>query len=339
MKRLYCGMDLHSSNTYIGILNQDKQRIFKKRVPNDLNLIVQTMEPFRKHLEGIVIESTFNWYWLVDGLMDGGYKVHLANPARMQMYKGIKHQDDKRSAFWLAELLALKVLPEGYIYPKEDRPIRDLTRKRGYFVRQRTSNKLSLQSLIERNTGQHLSGNEIDALQINDLHTLLKRDFIVAAGFAHYNTILHFNQLICEIEKKILAVARLQQPFDLLLTIEGVGKIIALTIMYEVGDIGRFSQAGDFSSYCRCVPSRKSSNEKSKGEGNKKNGNRYLSWAFAEAAHFAVRHSMRAKKYYERKKIETNAMVASRALANKLSRAVFYMLRDKKPFNEEALYC
>jgi len=172
-------MDLHSSNTYIGILNQDKQRIFKKRVPNDLNLIVQTMEPFRKHLEGIVIESTFNWYWLVDGLMDGGYKVHLANPARMQMYKGIKHQDDKRSAFWLAELLALKVLPEGYIYPKEDRPIRDLTRKRGYFVRQRTSNKLSLQSLIERNTGQHLSGNEIDALQINDLHTLLKRDLLL----------------------------------------------------------------------------------------------------------------------------------------------------------------
>jgi transposase len=103
--------------------------------------------------------------------------------------------------------------------------------------------------------------------------------------------------------------------------------------------MGRFSQVGDFSSYCRCVPSRKSSNEKFKGEGNKKNGNRYLSWAFAEAAHFAAIHSVRAKKYYDRKKAETNFMVASRALANKLSRAVFYMLRDKKPFNEEALYC
>ena len=169
MKRLYSGMDLHSSNTYIGILNQERERIFKKRVPNDLKLIVQTMEPFRKYLAGIAIESTFNWYWLVDGLMDAGYKVHLANPAKMEMYKGIKHQDDKRSAFWLAELLVLNILPEGYIYPKQERPVRDLTRKRGYFVKQRTSNKLSLQSLIERNTGKHLSGREIDSLRINDI--------------------------------------------------------------------------------------------------------------------------------------------------------------------------
>ena len=95
MKRLYSGMDLHSSNTYIGILDQDKQRIFKKRVPNELDLIVQAIKPFRKNLAGIAIESTFNWYWLVDGLMDAGYMVHLANPAKMQMYKGIKHQDDK----------------------------------------------------------------------------------------------------------------------------------------------------------------------------------------------------------------------------------------------------
>ena len=339
MKRLYSGMDLHSSNTYIGILDQERRRIFKKRVPNDLERILQSIEPFRKHLSGIAIESTFNWYWLVDGLMDAGYKVHLANPAKMEIYKGMKHQDDKVSAFWLAELLVLNILPEGYIYPKEDRPVRDLTRKRGYFVKQRTSNKLSFQSLIERNTGEHLSCRELDSLHISDIKTLLKHDFLVSAALAHYQTILHYNHIIDQIEKKIFAVAKLREPFHLLLTITGVGKILAITIMYEVGDIRRFAQVGDFSSYCRCVPSRKSSNEKFKGEANKRNGNKYLSWAFAEAAHFAVIHSARAKKYYDRKKSQTNLMVAARALANKLSRATFYMLRDKKPFREDALYC
>ena len=114
----YAGMDLHSRNTLIGVIDSSFQRVFERRVPNDLCLIGDTLEPFASRLEGIVIESTYNWYWLVDGLMDNGYRVHLATPSANKQYEGLKHTDDRHDAFWLAHLLALGILAEGYIYPK-----------------------------------------------------------------------------------------------------------------------------------------------------------------------------------------------------------------------------
>ena len=95
-----------------------------------LGVILKELEPFKKEIQGIVVESTYNWYWLVDGLQEAKYKVHLANPAEMQRYSGMKYTDDKWDSYWLAHMLRLGILPEGYIYPKEIRPIRDLLRKR-----------------------------------------------------------------------------------------------------------------------------------------------------------------------------------------------------------------
>ena len=118
---LYAGLDLHSRNTYIGIMDKEFKRVFGKRVSNDLSLILNTLEPFQNQLQGIVVESTYNWYWLVDGLMDAGYgSVHLANPSAMKQYEGIKHIDDQHDAFFLAQMLILGILPQGYIYPKKD---------------------------------------------------------------------------------------------------------------------------------------------------------------------------------------------------------------------------
>ena len=116
-----------------------------------------------------MVESTYNWYWLVDGLMEQGYRVHLANTAAIQQYNGLKYTDDDSDARWLAHLLRLGVLPQGYIYPREQRPVRDLLRKRGQLVRQRTANLLSIQNLYTRNTGSSLSANEIKGLQVEDI--------------------------------------------------------------------------------------------------------------------------------------------------------------------------
>ena len=116
-----------------------------------------------------MVESTYNWYWLVDGLMEQGYRVHLANTAAIQQYNGLKYTDDDSDARWLAHLLRLGVLPEGYIYPREQRPVRDLLRKRGQLVRQRTANLLSIQNLYTRNTGSSLSANEIKGLQVEEI--------------------------------------------------------------------------------------------------------------------------------------------------------------------------
>jgi transposase len=138
--------------------------MFEKRVPNELSVVLSSLVPYQKSIEGIVVESTYNWYWLVDGLMDQGYTLHLANPAAIQQYDGLKFSDDKSDARWLAHMLRLGILPEGYIYPKADRPVRDLLRKRGQLVRYRVSNLLSINNLIARNQGFSVSGSRIEQL-------------------------------------------------------------------------------------------------------------------------------------------------------------------------------
>ena len=115
-------------------------------------------------MHGLVVESTYNWYWLVDGLMEAGYTVHLANAAAIQQYEGLKYTDDHSDARWLAHLLRLDVLPEGSIYPRADRPVRDLLRKRRQMVRQRTANLLNIQNLLTCNTGRSLNVNWIKGL-------------------------------------------------------------------------------------------------------------------------------------------------------------------------------
>ena len=152
--KLYGAIDLHSTNNVMVVINEHDQVVYQKRLPNDLSLIAQQLSSYRRSLEGIVVESTYNWYWLVDGLMEKGYRLHLANTAAIQQYNGLKYTDDHSDARWLAHLLRLGVLPEGYIYPKQERAVRDLLRKRGQLVHQRTANLLSIQSLISRTTGE-----------------------------------------------------------------------------------------------------------------------------------------------------------------------------------------
>ena len=146
------------------MIDKKDVRVLKKKLPNDMKEILKTLKPFKKKITGVVVESTYNWYWLVDGLMENKYEVHLANPAQMQQYSGMKYTDDKWDSFWLAHMLRLGILPEGYIYPKEVRPIRDLLRKRMMLVQQRTAHVLSLQSMVNRNTGVNLRGDEAKKL-------------------------------------------------------------------------------------------------------------------------------------------------------------------------------
>ena len=135
------------------LIDEQDQVVYQKRLANDLPLIAQQLSGYQDALQGIVVESTYNWYWLVDGLMDRDYRVHLANTAAIQQYQGLKHTDDTSDARWLAHMLRLGVLPQGYIYPKQERAVRDLLRKRSQLVRQRTTNLLSIENLITRNTG------------------------------------------------------------------------------------------------------------------------------------------------------------------------------------------
>jgi transposase len=305
--RLYAAFDLHSSNSYLGIVEENGKGTFKMRLRNEPEMIRETLRAFKTDIVGIVVESTYNWYWLVDFLMDEGYRVHLANPSGIQQYSGLKHGDDEDDAFWLAEMLRLKILPEGYIYPKEQRPLRDLLRKRGHLVRLRTSLILSLQNILARNVGGKMKTNAIKALK-KDRVTLLLADNedISLAGRVSKDAIDSLSRQIRTIEVVVEKKIDLRKPYDLLLSMPGVGRVLALTIMMETGPIDRFAKVGNYVSYCRKVPAGRSSNDKKKGNGNRKNGNKYLSWAYAEAAELARRFDSEARAYYDWKRRRTN---------------------------------
>ncbi len=255
MNTLYAGIDLHSNNSHLAILDQDDKHVFHKKLPNMADVILAELEPFKKDLVEIVVESTFNWYWLVDCLMDMGYKMVLANPAAMQQYKGLKHLNDKHDAFWLAHIARLGIVPKGYIYPKEERPFRDLLRKRGQLVRYRTSMINSLQGIIRRNCGCGLSGNKIKQKRENNVSPLLAgQEDLALSGEVSKEVIDFLGLQINRIESVALSHVKLRKSFQCLRSMPGVGKILSLTIMLETGSIDRFKKVGNFTSYCRKVP-------------------------------------------------------------------------------------
>ena len=331
----YCGIDLHSNNHVVVVIDDKDKRVFDKRLSNDLPTTLEALSPYRETLKGVAVESTFNWYWLVDGLQDHGFNVQLVNTAAVKQYDGLKYVEDHQDAFHLAHLMRLGILPTGYIYPKEQRAVRDLLRRRMSLVRTASSQLISVQSQIWRSTGIRIRSEDLRKFEFTpppvDRYTLQA----VEAGLAVYQTI---QQQINVLEQSAYQAVKLTEAFKVLQTVTGIGKILGLTIMLEVGDILRFAGAGNYASYCRTVDATRTSNGKKKGKGNAKAGNKYLSWAYSEAAHFAVRYEPLAQRFYERKMAKTNGIIAIRAVARKLARATWMMLKHQVPYNAKLMF-
>ncbi len=330
---LYCGIDLHSNNSVVSVINEEDSIVEEKRLDNDLEVIAALLKPYQSNLSGIVVESTYNWYWLVDGLMDQGFPVHLANTLAIQQYNGLKYTNDSTDARFLAKLLRLNILPTGYIYPKELRAVRDLLRRRLLLVKQRTAHHLSLQSMINRHTGVRLNANQIKQLTEQALHAHFFTSAAQLSALTEWQMMQELTEQITRIESFVLNECLPDKAYSILTSIPGVGKILAMTIMLETGPIERFPSVGNYSSYARCVPSDKISNGKSKGKGNTKNGNRYLAMAFVEAAHYATIWNPDIKRAYQRRLKKAPTMVAKKAIANKLTRACYHMLKEKTMFD------
>jgi transposase len=179
--------------------------------------------------------------------------------------------------------------------------------------------------------------NDMRHLTVKKLEELLEEKYLVLSAQANLDSINFFKQNIQRLEKAIRKKVKLKKAFHCLKTVPGIGDILALTIMLEVGDINRFNKVGNFTSYCRCAPSQRLSDGKSKGHGNRKNGNRYLSWAFTEAAQLGRRHNERFRAYYNRKVAQANTSLATKALGNKLARICYYIIKDQVSFQEELL--
>ena len=286
----------------------------------------------------MVVESTFNWYWLVDGLQAAGHKVHLANTTAIKKYDGLKHSGDETDARHLAHLLRLGILPTGTILPPEQRTVRDLARKRMQLVRSRTAHILAVENITARQLGARISSNQVKQLTAETVDRMPLPADVALAIKANVAVITTLSAQICLLEKRLQESVRARAEYGILTSAPGIGQVLATTILLETGPIWRFAAAGNFASYARCVDSAHSSNGKKKGEGNTKNGNKYLAWAFVEAANFALRYSPEAKRFYDREKSKTNNVVAIKALAHKLARACFHMLKEKKPFDAERCF-
>ncbi|MBK9160231.1 MAG: IS110 family transposase [Nitrosomonadales bacterium] len=329
----YSGIDLHSNNSVVTVTDEEDRVIAEKRLPNDLTRIVGFLLPWRDELKAVVVESTYNWYWLVDGLQEAGFIVKLANTSAIRKYDGLKHSGDEADARQLAHLLRLGILPTGTILPPEQRALRDLARKRMQLVRSRTSHILAVENIVARQQGAKIGGRQIKQLTADVVDQMGLPPDVALAIKSNLAVILTLNAQIDVLEKHLQKKVGERKEFVLLSSVPGIGRILATIILLEIGTIDRFAEVGNFASYARCVDSQHMSNGKKKSEGNTKNGNKYLAWAFIEAANFAQRFNAEAKRFYERKKTKTNTTVATKALAHKLARACYHILKEQKPFD------
>jgi transposase len=299
---------------------------------------VKFLAPYKSRLERVAVESTYNWYWLVDGLQGRQYPVVLANPAGMAQYSGLKHADDTSDAFFLAELLRLKILPTGHIYDAQLRPMRDLLRRRLMLVHQRTALMLSFKSLYTRTTGQELTLSALKELKIKAARELYEHPANQLIAGMQIQHIEQLTESIKKIEQAVLGSARELPYYAKLATLPGVGRILGMTITMEVGDIQRFADAGNFASYCRTVAAQRFSNSKQKGENNSKCGNKYLAWAFVEAANFARRYDEQCRQWYDRKARKTSKVLATKALACKLAKAAWHLMAQNVDYDPTRVF-
>jgi len=333
--KLYAAIDLHANNSVLVVIDEDDKIVHEQRYPNDLARILPQLEPYKERIQAIAVESTYNWYWLVDGLMDAGYAVELVNTAAVKVYEGLKYTGDEEDARHLAHLLRLGLLPTGHIHPKEERAVRDLLRKRAQLVRCRTTQILSIEAMAARNCGKRINYAGVNKLDSAAIEEICRGNLDLMLAMESNLAIKRcLDEQISAIESVVLRQAKLKPKFKMLLTVAGIWHSLGMTIMYEAGDMDRFETVGQFASYARCVNSARWSNGKKKGEGNRKNGNKYLGWAFIEAAHFAVRYNERIRNYYDRKARKTNKFVAAKAVAHKLARACYHVLKAQTPFDE-----
>lgn len=330
---LYAAIDLHSTNSVLAVVDETDKPLRQCRLPNDLATILMALEPFRSEVVGVAVESTYNWYWLVDGLADHGYPMKLVNTAAIPQYAGLKYSGDESDARHLAHLMRLGILPEGYIYPREGRRVRDLLRQRFIFVHQSVSAMQRVQGAWARYTGQCLSANAFRQLTGPAMRQAFPDPCVRLAVRAQQRVWQELEAQVQRVEKQVLAVRPCLRERTALTSTPGIGPILSLTIALETGDIARFAEAGNYVSYCRLVKSERVSNGKKKGQGNRKCGNKYLCWAWIEAANFAVRFSPPVKRWHDRKAAKRQRVIALKAVAHKLARAGYYLMRDGGTFD------
>jgi transposase len=333
----FCGSDLHDKSTYLYIKDKPGNILMYKNIKNNFEIFLRAVEPYR---DGLVVgvESTHNYYWLLDGCRREGIDFYLGHAYYLRSIRGKKTKNDKIDAKVLADLLRTSLFPIGYPYPEKRRATRDLNRKRirtvrikgGYY--NNTHLIFSQQGMADAAKGKLKSAANREELESmiedEDVRFLIKRNS---------KTIEFFEKEVKLMDKAILKKAIKEDPedFRILTSFPGIGNILALTILYETDSMSRFETHQKFSSYSRVVKPQRESSGKRTDNMNSKIGNPYLKWAFSQATVMAIRNSPGIKKLYNNLLQKCGKKKAYATLRHKIAVAVFYMLVRRQEFNEQ----
>ena len=333
----YCGIDLHARSMYLCVLSHDGKTLLHKNLPTDPDVFLNAIAPFREDLV-VAVECIFTWYWLADLCAQEGIAFVLGHALYMKAIHGGKAKNDRIDALKIATLLRGGMLPQAYVYPAEMRSTRDLLRRRLFWVRQRGQ----LLAHIQNTHHQYNLPTPKARLAYRKNREGVAEHFADSAASKSVSSDIelaeHYDSLITKLELYLCRQTKLhdQDNFYRLRSIPGIGKVLAMTILYEIHDIDRFERVQNFASYSRLVKCEKSSSGKRLGTGGNKIGNVHLKWAFSEAAVLFLRANPPAQRYIEKLRRKHGKAKSLSILAHKLGRAVYFMLKRKRSFSMEA---
>lgn len=330
----YCGIDLHTRTLYLCIQDQEGNVLLHKNLPCDRARFLEAIEPYRDDLV-VASECIFNWYWLADLCAAEGIPFVLGHALYMRAIHGAKAKNDRIDSLKTVSLLRGGLLPQAYAYPADMRPTRDLLRRRTHFVRKRGQLFAHIQNTFHQYNLPRPQGMLIYKGNRAQVPESFADPMIRKSVEADLDLCTTYDTLIRDLEKSVLRQAKAHDPNTLLClnTIPGVGKILALTLLYEIHDIGRFESVQRFASYARLVKCEKRSAGKKVGSGGHKIGNAHLKWAFSEAAVTLLSHFPESKKLHTRLKNKFGKGKALSILAHKLGRTVYFMLKRNQAFD------
>jgi transposase len=331
--KYYCGLDLHASNIYACVMNQAGDVLVHRNVAADKESLLAVIEPYREDVV-VCVECVFMWYWVADLCEDLGIKFVLGHALYMKAIHGGKAKNDRIDSHKIASLLRGGMIPVAYVYPRQMRSTRDLLRRRMYMMRHRaellahihnTNSQYNLPDIGKKICYKANRAGVAQHFPVPSVRKNVEMDL---------SLIGHMDGLLNEIELHIERHVKEHDPhaFHLLRTMHGVGRILGLSILYEVHDIKRFERVQDFVSYCRLVKCQRSSSGKLCGTGGGKIGNVHLKWAFSEAAVLFLRGNPRGQAYHERLVRKHGKGKALSIIAAKLARAAYFILSRKEPF-------
>jgi transposase len=330
----YCGVDLHTRTLYLCIQDQEGNVLLHKNLPCDRARFLEAIEPYRDDLV-VASECIFNWYWLADLCDEHDIPFVLGHALYMRAIHGAKAKNDRIDSLKTVSLLRGGLMPQAYAYPADMRPTRDLLRRRTHFVRKRGQLFAHIQNTFHQYNLPRPQGMLIYKGNRASVPESFADPMIRKSVEADLDLCTTYDTLIRDLEKSVLRQAKAHDPNTLLClnTIPGVGKILALTLLYEIHDIGRFESVQRFASYARLVKCEKRSAGKKVGSGGHKIGNAHLKWAFSEAAVTLLSHFPESKKLHTRLKNKFGKGKALSILAHKLGRTVYFMLKRNQAFD------